>query len=411
MKLNFSATVFILLLLLIASCKNNGKHDRKLTGQSTLRVPTDYPSIKKAISIADAGDIILIEPGNYLENSIEINKPLTICSEWKLDGDNSKIERTVINSGDTILFTVRADGTEISGLTIINGDHTLSIEARVNIIHNHFRNNLDAMSFEGSGGGYVAYNTVENDRDDGIDLDIRVGEENHGSDILIEHNTIINSNDDGVEIRLYDYENQNIRYTLRENLITNSNNAGIQIISYDVYTGKVFEIHHNIITNCKTGLGCMEGAQTREDLNGATKMDEKVWFYNNTLVGNQMGATGGNKIIAFNNLVSGNSSGGFKRFGAESVISNNLFFNNGVNDLTEIHENVLLKNNISGKDPEVNPATFNPLDGSPCIDAGLPSFRLKDNSEILLDRKYISGHNPDIGANESGSVNKPMLMK
>ena len=33
----------------------------------------------------------------------------------------------------------------------------------------------------------------------------------------------------------------------------------------------------------------MEGAQTREDLSGATKMDELVYFYNNTVSGCKMG--------------------------------------------------------------------------------------------------------------------------
>lgn len=51
------------------------------------------------------------------------------------------------------------------------------------------------------------------------------------------------------------------------------------------------------------------------------------------------------------------------------------------------------------------------LMGGPCVDAGLSSFKLDDSKEILLDRKYISGHKPDIGALESGSADKSLMMR
>jgi len=172
------------------------------------------------------GDWIILAPGTYYEMKIDLNKSVAISSEWKISGDVSKIDQTIIDSQDSILFNLLKDGIEISGLRIINGDHPLNITAKATIKYNHFVRTLDAMSFEGSGGGYAGYNTVENDRDDGLDLDIRLGGNNRGSDIVIENNTIINSNDDGMEIRLYDYPNQNIHYTIRENKITGSNNAG-----------------------------------------------------------------------------------------------------------------------------------------------------------------------------------------
>lgn len=390
----------------IFSGSNLHKPDRNSNPTRILRVPAEFSTIAMAVKDAKEGEWIIISAGKYYENKIEINESITVSSEWKLTGDVSNIDATIIDSEDESLFIITADGVEISGLHIINGDHTLDILSNVTVMYNHFINNLDAMSFEGPGGGYVGYNTVENDRDDGLDIDIGSERKNIGSNILVEHNTIINSNDDGMEVRLFSHPDQNIGYIIRDNTIIGSKNAGIQIISYDQYTGKEFQIHHNIISECKTGLGCMEGSNTVEDLSGASKMDEMVYFFNNTLVDNQMGATGGNNILAVNNLVQGNSLGGFKRFGRNSVIINNLFFKNGGDDFIEINGSVTKDGNLFSVDPLLDKTSFLPALNSPSIDAGIEKYELKDVGFLEIPVKYITGSAPDIGAIEYGATNK-----
>ena len=370
-----------------------------------IKVPSNFPTIAQAIDNASDGDWIIISPGKYYEKDISINKSVTISSEWKTTGNEEVIDQTIIDSGDKTLFTITADSVEISGLHIINGDHTLNILSDVRIRNNHFVNNLDAMSFEGPGGGYVGYNTIENDRDDGLDLDIGADTDNIGSDILVEHNTIINSNDDGIEIRLFSEPNQNIHYIIRDNIIMGSKNAGIQLISYDVFTGKEFQIHHNIISGCKTGLGCMEGSKTREDLSGASKMDELVFFFNNTLTGNQMGATGGNQIIAVNNVVERNALGGFKNFGKKSAIINNLFYRNGEDDFVQLHESAKKEGNIFSLDPLLDKITFVPAANSPCVDAGKVQHAL--NGTLLpMSDKFAASLTQHIGAMEYNADKK-----
>lgn len=386
-------------ILLCLSCTQKQKSITNENGR-IIRVPSDYSTIAEAVRNSADGDWVILAPGKYFEMKIDVDKSVAISSEWKLTSDSTKITETIIDSQDSILFNIMKDGTEISGLKIINGDHPLNITAKATIKYNHFSGNLDAMSFEGSGGGYAGYNFVENDRDDGLDLDIRLGGENRGSNIIVEHNTIINSNDDGIEIRLYDYPDQNIHYIIRNNKIVSSNNAGIQIISYDIFTGKTFDIHHNIITECKVGLGCMEGTNTRENIAGATTMDELICFYNNTLVDNQMGATGGNSLIAMNNLVMGNTQGGFKKFGKNSAAINNLFFSNGGEDFVEFNESVIREGNIFSADPYMDNITFLPASNSRCIDAGKQNYVLNGKTLIDIDAKYISGTAPDIGAVE-----------
>ena len=377
----------------------------------TLRVPSDFTTIAKAVELSKDGDLIIISPGNYTERDIEINKAVTISSEWKQTGVEDVIGKTTIDAGNSVLFTIRVDGVEISGLKIINGDHPISASARATIIHNHFVNNRDAISMEGGSGGYIAYNLIENDRDDGIDMDI--GDDavdKIGSDVVVEFNSIINSHDDGIEIRLFKRQNQNIQYEIRHNRFIGSGKAGIQLISYDVNTGKVFNIHHNLFRGCKTGLGCMEGAKTDEDLSGATKLDERVYFFNNTVVENEMAATGGNNILAFNNIISGNTMGGFKRFGKNSIVANNLFFDNKDADFVEINSLVIKTKNIFNQDPFLNSSTFIPNKGSRCIDTGIVKYKIKKEVNWKISSELFTGKAPDLGAFEAKLVN-PGTMK
>lgn len=301
-----------------------------------LNVPLNYPTIAAAVQNARAGDQVVIAAGIYHESTIDVNKAITITSRWKQSQQQADIDQTVIDADDKVLFNINVAGVEISGLTIINGNHPLEVKASARIIHNHLINNLDAVSLEGESGGYVGYNMIENDRDDGIDIDIgddaKTGK---GTDIVIEYNTILNSHDDGIEIRLFSRPNQNTNYDIGNNQIIGSGNAGIQLISYDVPTGKIFNIHHNLLRNCKIAVGCMEGGRTVENLQGTAKMDEQVYLYNNTITNNQVAATGGNHMVAINNVVYQNTLGGFKHFGKRSAIVNNLFSENHGDDLID----------------------------------------------------------------------------
>ncbi len=411
MKITALLAILGLACLINTSCHNKNQSIPDPENKAILKVPSEFPSIAKAVENCKDGDWIILAPGIYNEKEIEINKAITISSEWKLTGKESKINETIIDSDDKKLFTISVDGVEISGLKIINGNHSLDILANVSIVHNHFINNLDAISFEEGSGGYVGYNFAENDRDDAIDIDLVVDGNKIKSEILVENNTIVNCNDDGIEIRLFTQPNQNIKYTIRENSIIGSNNAGIQLISYDKYTGKEFFIHHNIIRGCKTALGCMEGAGTREDLSGASKMDEQVCFYNNTIIGNEMGATGGNNIIAFNNIVEGNTLGGFKRFGANSVIINNLFYQNGVDNFIELNDAVVKNGNVFSTDPLIDKNTLELAVNSPCIDAGKDKYELNGIVLFEIASKYIIGSAPDIGAIEYDAANKVLIQK
>jgi hypothetical protein len=106
-------------------------------------------------------------------------------------------------------------------------------------------------------------------------------------------------------------------------------------------------------------------------------------------------------MIAINNIMAGNTIGGFKRFGENSAIANNLFYNNEGNDLIEINNSVEPYDNIFTEDPLLDEVTLRPGINSPCIDAGLDKFILDEISVIEISPEEYSGSAPDIGAMES----------
>ena len=215
-KPHFSSSVFISFVSLLLSTSYG----------ATINVPGDYSTIESAVSSAASGDVIIIAPGTYYENGININKKLTIASQYYTTGDENYISQTVIDGrGSTIFETVNGQGVnvEITGLKFINAYKPVVINDLAFIKHNIFSNNgSDSIGFEAYGYGYAGYNTIENSSDDAIDIDGRRGY------YTVEHNILRNNGDDGIEIRLYSYSGPIIKYTITDNVITGNDEDGIQ---------------------------------------------------------------------------------------------------------------------------------------------------------------------------------------
>ncbi len=145
----------------------------------------------------------------------------------------------------------------------------------------------------------------------------------------------------------------------------------------------------------------MGGAVTEENLEGASKMDEPVYFYNNTILDNTMGATGGNTVYAFNNIVSGNDLGGFKNFGLNSAIHNNLFYNNG-DDIINLAAGASVSENLKGQNPVLDTLSLEPKSNSPVINQGLEDLIVYGKTLISVSKDFFVGSAPDLGAIEQG---------
>jgi hypothetical protein len=104
-----------------------------LQGQ-VIHVPGDYATIQQGINAANPGDTVLVADGIYYE---QINflgkKPLTVASQFIMDGDTSHIGHTVIDgsqianpdSATVVYFSSGEDTTSVlCGFTIRNGRGT-----------------------------------------------------------------------------------------------------------------------------------------------------------------------------------------------------------------------------------------------------------------------------------------------
>ena len=78
----------------------------------TIIVPTDYSSIKEAVSHAEDGNVVYVKKGNYQESNIIIDKAISIIGEDK--------ETTIITGQSSpFMLVINHSQVTISGLTLI----------------------------------------------------------------------------------------------------------------------------------------------------------------------------------------------------------------------------------------------------------------------------------------------------
>lgn len=267
----------------------------------------------------------------------------------------------------------------------------VSYGAGVEIVDNIFEDIIaDAVSIEESG-GVIRGNWFLFAGDDAIDVD------NPTSDVLIENNVMDFADDDGIEIRNMAYDGPLVTVTIRSNTIVGSGEDGIQLIDYPELSNRQFVIEYNLIRDSHdVGLGIMDDGETVEDYRGAS-MPETVYVFNNTFDGNDYGITGGDSMVAVNNIISNCQYIGIKNVDGNSTVEYSLFFGNG-EDI--ISSNVNPDTTIMGTDP-LYTDSFELQSGSPAIDAGTASFIYND-TELVLDipLSEYSGTAPDLGWEE-----------
>ncbi|ETR68774.1 MAG: hypothetical protein OMM_10184, partial [Candidatus Magnetoglobus multicellularis str. Araruama] len=97
---------------------------------TTICVPQDYTSIQTAINAAKNSDIIMVEPGTYVENINFYGKAVLLTSLYMTSGNPDDISQTIIDgnqNGSVVTFEYGEDHQSIlSGFLITNGKGTYS---------------------------------------------------------------------------------------------------------------------------------------------------------------------------------------------------------------------------------------------------------------------------------------------
>jgi hypothetical protein len=354
-------------------------------------VPQDYATIQAAVNAAQSGDTVLVSPGIYPENITIAGKNIILASEFHTNGDPNLIDNTIIDGGGGTVITVEDDAgpnTTIVGFTIQNGDDGIRTKAQIHILNNRIMQTKDGID-AADGGGEIRQNTFENNSDDGIDFD------NDSSGLIVD-NIIRNNGNDGIEIRLHEYAGPTLNIIIRGNAISGNQEDGIQLIDYPDLSDRVFTIERNLIyANEMVGLGLMDEGDTTEDFRGAS-IPERIYLFNNTFVDNPYALTGGDNLIALNNLFVNANVLGLKNVDGDSIAAYNLFWNNTVDQQNS--------NVDQASSQFANPlldTSFTLQPSSPAIDAGTAQFVWSGETVLDYPPGFYNGVAPDLGRYES----------
>lgn len=354
---------------------------------TTIRVPEDYSTIQAAVEAASSGDVIDIAPGTYRE-TITIDRSVTLRGRV-YDAADPRRNTTIVDGEGSSVITITSGISPkplLVGLVVANGDDGITTQSPINVKHSYFVDNEDSLDYELGGGGLCLNNVFNRSGDDAVDFDHLV------VDARVANNRMLRSNDDGVEIRLHDDDiPRTVEVVIRNNEIVGSDEDGVQIIDYFENTNRRITIARNLIRNSTmAGIGLMDNGETKEDFRAAS-IRERIEVFHNTFVENDHGISGGDNLIALNNIFQHHVLA-LKKVDGDSVASFNLFWNNAANSR---NSNVVRATSVFA-DPLLD-ADFHLRSGSPAIDAGTARFEWR--GEVVMNQPASSyqGSAPDIG--------------
>ena len=390
---------------------------------SRIRVPGDFTKIQEAVDAANPGDVIQVDPGIY-QGAILLNKPVTLVAT-NFDALNPLANTTVLDGqgGDSIIFVPAgmSQMPTVRGFIIRNGVNAVQAQSPLVLESNYFETGSMFVNYRDGSGGINRGNIYFHALDDAIHV------ENASRPLLIENNRILYSGDDGIEVGLQTTPSSSTPtgVDLWNNMIIGSQQDGIQIIDYDPNpqpADRRFVIVGNLIANnLRAGLGLIPNTSGSEDYSAAD-IPDAIHVYNDTFYGNNVAISGGDNLVAFNNIIANSLSRGAWKVagpaGSNSVIAYTLFFNNKVDS----DQSVLGAGNILGVDPLFAALPNAGPDGawgtvdddfsglllsasSPAIDKGVTQY-IAANGEAVPPTPItgFTGAAPDLGWREFGSA-------
>jgi|GEM_PF-5460549 len=375
MKLSKILTTVLVALLLSLSTTVNA---------AIINVPADHVLISDAITAAAVGDTVLLAPGTYTQNAIEVTKVITIGSFFLTTGDPAHIASTIVDADNTNwafwLYAVDP-GVRVSGLTVINGNNAFNngggfhIENGASSVDHCVIQDCHSNGYGGgirSNGVDLALNNVtisgcDADADGGgIAIQASAGRTITLDSVIIHHNTATW----GGGVRILDAVTVNMNYV---SIYDNTADFGGGINCYGagiVLTMDHATVHGNVNNN-GTGGGLRMWAATTVDIKNSI-------FDGNTpqnIVNQNVGTTA---TIAYTNITEGGGSitegGGTFTYGAGMFSLNPLFVDSDAFD-------------------------FNLQALSPMIDAGDPLSSPDPDATVADLGYYYFYQNPPLLAN------------
>ena len=200
-----------------------------------INIPADQPTIQQGIDVSVDGDVVLVQPGTYLENIDFDGKNITVASLFHTTQDTSFISQTIIDGnqdGWVVTFENEEMATAVlKGLTITNG--TIGIRCYASgpsLLYLKITNNSGRGLWCWKGSTPRLRNTlVTTNSGGGIECST-------GSNLILENVTITNNtaSDKGGGIYCsesnlnFDSEN---RCNIYQNNVLNSRGCGVDIYS------------------------------------------------------------------------------------------------------------------------------------------------------------------------------------
>ncbi len=389
---------------------------------SILRVPGNYGTIQEAINAASSGDTVEVAAGTYKGN-IMLDKVISLTAN-SFDRANGANNTAILDGGDgeaTILIPGGlADMSSIHGFVIRGGQDGIDAHSRFIAEYNYFYGSQLSVEYETGSGGVNRNNVYFNSADDAVHVD------DMAAPLLIQSNRFMYAGDDAIEIDLQGTSTpaSSVELDIWDNLILGSSQDGIKFVDYATNPRDVdrhIVIAGNLIANNRrAAIGFMHGGNTNEDYS-ATDAAESVRIYNDTLYGNDYGISGGDNVVAFNNIIANTTSRGAWRVqgppGGNSVIAYTLFWNNRV----DTDQSLLGPGNIVGQDPRFLSAPspgadgewgtvdddyggLLPGQGSAAIDQGIAQYKAASGEAVPpAPLTGFIGAAPDLGWREFGS--------
>ena len=370
-----------------------------------LQVPSEYITIQYAINLADNGDVIIVDPGVYLENINFLGKNITVTST---DPENPDIVATTIidgyRAGSVVLFNSgESHEAVLSGFTITSGfgtyDETFGPDNNILWGAGIYCTNSSPTIKNNIIRGNTGLQIKEDQNPDTWRLGYGGGIGCFQSDAIIYRN-IIKNNLAFLGAGILSYLGDP---TINNNLIY-SNSAYLG-------GGVILLASGNLINNT------IAGNDASLTIIGETGIAGNVYAISDPEFGD------GQYLIANNIICEAISGGGVVMAGSGGglIISNNVWNNSPLNYLQEDMQTGNIGQgrgtNRTGRNGNIseNPLFVDPNNNdyhlqldSPCIDAGDSSYIPDPNQTDIDDEPRICAMSVDIGADEYVGYIKPI---